>query len=134
MKYRLLVAFGGLFTVGLVACASEIRRFPLADPLWEDPDRGHVPERPGEYYSGLLADGADMMIFYPVANALALPLLGESVNVNALDEVPNSAWFQNRVGFYDYTPEEAAKGPCYGEAPLDPEAHAPLLEAVLVEG
>lgn len=125
MKQYLRIVLGGLLAIGFVACASDIRRFPLADPLWEDPDRGHVPERPGEYYSGLLSDGADMMVFYPVANALALPLLGESVNVNALDEVPNSAWFQNRIGFYDYTPEEAAKGPCLNEAPLDPEAHAP---------
>ncbi len=102
------------------ACSSQVRRFPLKEPLWEDTDRNHVRERPSKYYSGLMADGADMIAFYPLARLPTFPLSSESVNVNAIDEVPNSAWFVNRIGFFDMPPEAAYRGAC-GDAPsLDP--------------
>ncbi len=103
------------------ACAPQIRRFPLAPPVWEDADRNQVPEKPPEYYSGLMADGADMLFFYPLAQMWRLPLPGEAVNVNAMDEVPNSAWYQNRISAHDYTPEQAAAGACGDQPPLKPE-------------
>ncbi|MDH3197714.1 MAG: hypothetical protein OEO21_05685 [Candidatus Krumholzibacteria bacterium] len=37
-------------------------------------------------------------------------------NVNALDEVPNSTWFTNRIGLFAMTPRACAEGPG-GEAP-----------------
>ena len=33
-----------------------VRRFALSDPLWEDGDRNHVPNKPSKYYSGMMAD------------------------------------------------------------------------------
>ena len=33
-----------------------------------------------------------------------------AVNVNSIDEVPNGAWFTNRVGTIPFTPEEVARG------------------------
>ncbi|MEQ8979223.1 MAG: hypothetical protein RL846_14915, partial [Deltaproteobacteria bacterium] len=56
-----------LLSMSLAACATDVRRFPLADPLWIDEDQNHVPEKPSDYYSGLMADGADMMAFYPLS-------------------------------------------------------------------
>src|SRR5690606_23261742 len=44
---------------------------------------------------------------------------GEAVNVNALDEVPSSSWFENRIGNAPLSPAEIARGPCR-EAPFDP--------------
>ena len=113
-----------ILTVAVVACRGSVRRFPLSPPLWVDNDMHHVTERPDGYYSGLLADGADQMALRPFAYAFAIPIPGESVNVNALDEVPNSSWFTNRIGFHPMTPEEAGKGACMGETPLS-EDQAP---------
>lgn len=35
-----------------------------------------------------------------------------AANINALDEVPNSSWFTNRIGFYVLSPEAVACGSC----------------------
>ncbi|MEL7370672.1 MAG: hypothetical protein AAFN74_17265 [Myxococcota bacterium] len=114
-RLGLLLLFAAL-TVS--ACRGGVRRFPLAPPLWVDNDMNHVPERPSKYYSGLLADGADQMVFRPLAYGFALPMPGESVNVNSMDEVPNSAWFTNRIGMFEMTPEEAYQGACGDDPPL----------------
>lgn len=105
-----------------LACGSSVRRFRLQDPVWEDPDRNDVPGGPpASYYSGLMADGADQMFFRPLAKLPTLRLPTEAMNVNALDEVPNSAWFQNRIGFYDIPIERFVKGPCDDVPDLDPK-------------
>ena len=106
----LIVALLAVQTAISAGCRPDIRRFPLSDPLWEDPDRNHVPKRPGKHYSGLMADGADQMFFRPLAKLFWFPLPGEARNVNAVDEVPNSSWFTNRIGLHPYTPAEAARG------------------------
>jgi len=104
----------------LAACPQQPRRFPLADPLWEDQDRNHVPVEPEEYYSGMIADVGDKTLFRPASRFFTFPLPGESVNVNALDEVPNSSWFHNRIGHHPMTPEQAATGACEGVPAADP--------------
>ena len=108
-----------LAAVALTSCGQGPRRFPLSEPLWEDPDQQPIDTHPQEYYSGLIADGADQIFFRPLAQAFALPAPGESRNVNAIDEVPNSSWFTNRIGFFPMTAEELARGACDGPD-LDP--------------
>jgi hypothetical protein len=103
----------------LVGCAHKTVRFPLKPPLWEDADRNHVQSEPAEYYSGLYADGADKMFFKPLARLPYIPLSRPAMNVNALDEVPNSSWFQNRIGMHPISPKRAAQGACAGSAPID---------------
>jgi len=105
----------------LTACGPQIRRFPLQAPLWEDKDRNHVEEEPEEYYSGLIADAADKNFLKPLAQIPYLPLDVRAKNVNALDEVPNSSWFQNRIGFHELSPEEVAKGACGDTPSLSPD-------------
>jgi hypothetical protein len=106
----------GLAALSAVACSREVRRFPLAPPLWSDPDQHPLHDKPGKYYSGIRADAIDKYLAYPAVNALSIPDAGEATNVNALDEVPNSSWFQNRVGMFDYTPERLAQAEC-GDTP-----------------
>jgi hypothetical protein len=40
-----------------------------------------------------------------------------AANINALDEVPNSTWFTNRIGIYRVSPQDAARGPGDGKGP-----------------
>lgn len=95
-----------------LSCAADVRRFPLAPPMWIDPDMNPVLEKPSSYYSGLQADGADQMVLRPLTELFAFNDPGEAINVNAIDEVPNSSWFTNRIGMFPMTPEEVAKGAC----------------------
>lgn len=110
-----------LCALGLSACSREVRRFPLGPPVWSDPDQHPLRKIPSKYYSGIRADGADKYLFYPAAHVLSVPEDTEAINVNAIDEVPNSSWFQNRIGQFDLTPEEVAAAEC-GDVPnLSPD-------------
>jgi hypothetical protein len=108
--------------VGFVAgaCAPATSRFPLRAPLWSDPDRNAVASKPAKRYSGLIADGADQMLFRRVSDSLAFRHPGESANVNSLDEVPSSSWFENRIGLLPMTPEQVGQGACGDTPGLDP--------------
>jgi hypothetical protein len=115
---------GLLLVLGLLGAGScmgdGIRRFPLRDPLWVDPDVGPIANKPAKRptrgYDGM----ADNTVFWPVARALALPLATDAINVNSLDEVPNSSFFTNRIGMFPMTPDEVARGACRDTPPLDP--------------
>lgn len=116
-----------LLTAGLLAtlapgCAAPLRRFPMAEPMWVDTDdlRSFGP-RPEEYYSGLGWDAADNMVFRPAARFFAVDPGGEAANVNAMDEVPNSSWFTNRLSVRDMSVREMIDGRCGEAAPLNPE-------------
>jgi hypothetical protein len=124
----------------LVACGGA-PRYPLAAPLTSDTDRSavsvpceqrpsdkdpkHVACAPEPYVSPLVWDAADNSIFRPLARVFAVDPAGEAVNVNAFDEVPDSAWFENRLGAGKLTREELLRGACSEEEMLDPASAAP---------
>lgn len=120
-RCRVASGIGLLLAAGAMACASRAARFPAKPPLLDDPDRSPFAVEPQEYYSPLAWDGADQTVFRPISRLLAVDPAGDSKNVNAVDEVPNSSWFQGRLGQRTMTPEEVALGPCAG-APLEPAA------------
>lgn len=128
--------------LALAACGSaDVRRFPLREPMWTDTDlrfvsvacerrptdkdARHVACAPEPYVSPLAWDGIDNSIFRPISKMLAVDPPGETPNVNALDEVPDSAWFTNRVGKRRPSREELLRGACNPEDLLDGEAAAP---------
>jgi hypothetical protein len=53
---------------------------------------------------------------------LELPRHRRALGVNALDEVPDSTWFTNRIGVRDLSPEEIRRGPATVGSP---EPHKP---------
>jgi hypothetical protein len=96
---------------------------PVAIPCRPDPkkpDKRHCFPEP--YESSFAWDGADNLLFRPVSWFFAVDPAGEAVNVNSVDEVPDSAWFVNRMGRHPMTPAEVVAGPCQGGAVLDPAA------------
>jgi len=124
-----------LLLVMLFACAGSERRFPLRPPMTRDGDldsrsvrcrpdkpskdgKPHQICRPEEYVSSFVWDGADNIFFRPLTRFFAVDPQGEAANVNAFDEVPDSAWFTNRMGVRHLSAEELLAGPC-GEEPLD---------------
>ena len=121
----------------LAGCASSgVRRFPLREPMWRDTDLNAVtvpcrpdPKKPAKricypetYESSFAWDGADNLLFRPVSWFFAVDPAGEAVNVNSVDEVPDSAWFINRIGRNPMTPAEVVASPCAGGGVLDPGA------------
>lgn len=106
-------------TLACLGCASSLRRFPIAAPLLRDPDRrpfAPMPEPPELTHRWTLADA---MVLQPASRFFAVTPGDEATNVNALDEVPDSSWFENRIGRGALSPEAIARGPCH-EKPLDP--------------
>jgi hypothetical protein len=74
-------------TLGLCGCAT-VSRFPLEAPLTRDDDQAAFARAPDEYYSPFAWDGANYMVFHPIARLFAVDPAGAATNVNALDEVP----------------------------------------------
>jgi len=122
----------------LSACAAPERRFPLRAPLWRDSDLDPVsvpcpadaPEAsrgpngcaPRPYQSSLIWDGTDSVAFRQLSTAFRLERRGEAIDVNSLDEVPDSAWFTNRLGVRPVSIDELRLGACRPEQLLDPAA------------
>ncbi len=73
-----------------------------------------IPE-PKEAETGYLYDWADGTLFQQVKQGFDVPRLfggpRESLNVNTMDEVPDSSWFTNRQGRAQMSPEEIKRGP-----------------------
>jgi hypothetical protein len=94
-------------------------RFPLQNPVLRDADEAPFAEAPEEYFSPFAWDGANYMLFHPVTRFFAVDPAGPAANVNALDEVPDSSWFENRLGGSDVNDELVSRGSC-GNKVLDP--------------
>jgi hypothetical protein len=122
----------------VAGCAAEPRRFPLRDPVWIDDDLRQVSVpcreedddgktktvcRPEEYVSPFAWDVADKTVFRPITQFFAMDVGFEAKNVNAVDEVPDSSWFTNRIGVRPFTVDELKQGSC-PKTMLDPAADA----------
>jgi len=121
-------------------CAAADRAFPLRDPMTVDTDLQpvtvacrasptpkdphHISCAPDVYVSPLIWDGTDNMLFRPLSEAVGIVHHGEAVNVNSLDEVPDSAWFTNRIGAHAVGVEELVRGACKPALILDPDGSA----------
>jgi hypothetical protein len=90
------------------------------EPSDEDPK--HVYCAPDVFVSPIAWDGIDNSVFRPLSNVWAFRHPHEAVNVNSMDEVPDSAWFTNRSG--DITAFELARGACEPSQILHPEQAA----------
>src|SRR5688572_24895022 len=111
-------AVKALALLALCGCAAA-PRFPLRPPLTHDDDQRPFSTEPEEYYSPFAWDGANYMVFHPISRFFAVDPAGPALNVNALDEVPDSSWFENRLGVRPLTTEQVIRGSC-SEKALDP--------------
>ncbi len=124
--------------VGAAACGAPEPRFPLRAPVWKDTDLlpvrarchreptekdpEHVSCAPEPWDGTLYWDGADQMVFRPLSEALGVVVSGESVDVNSLDEVPDSAWFTNRLGVRPLSVDDLRTNACRQDQLLDPDS------------
>ena len=108
-----------LLLLGLLAACAGNRPFRDRPIVWTDDDLRPLPKKPERYDSPLFWNGAQQTIFGPIASGLTVKTFRESVNVNALDEVPDSSWYVNRISRRPVSPEELVRGPCRGPSPDD---------------
>jgi hypothetical protein len=103
---------GGLLAAALAVLAAvgspgaATPRFYPDDPIWVDDDRAFDASKVGEIED---TNGYDFLV-----NTFSTP--GErrdvrALNVNTVDEVPDSSWFTNRIGRRPMSVEEVVRGP-----------------------
>ena len=97
-------------------------RFANAPAVTAVNDRRDVPRRPATREFALDLYNFDGLFYGLITRGLALPRPRRALGVNALDEVPDSTWFTNRIGVRDLTPDEVRRGP---NTIGNPEPHKP---------
>jgi len=105
----LVAACGSTSPVGPV-------RFANQPPVWRVNDRVDTPKQPSErrFDRGFYHFDS----YYLRANyRMNLTRERRALGVNALDEVPDSTWFTNRIGVRNLTADELRRGPGDGVAP-----------------
>ena len=120
---RFVVA-GSLLAIGLAVATAprataqrleradqgEGRRFYSDDPVWRDGDMRDIPP----------VAGFDLSKSYEFVHETfgeTVKSRGRALNVNTLDEVPDSSWFTNRLGRRDMTIDEIVRGPNQVDGP-----------------
>ncbi len=102
-----------LLLIGLGAAQVEAQKFYPDDPLLTDNDKLDVPEKPEEIELSDMYDRFGHMF----KDWGASPIGSEAVNVNTLDEVPDSSWFTNRHGARRLNIDQLGRGPNQGVGP-----------------
>jgi hypothetical protein len=87
-------------------------RFYSDDPIAREPEKGNA--------AGAATNEIDL--FYEIAYNLfvvqgRLPSNTRALNINTIDEVPDSSWFTNRLGTAKISTEQIARGPNSGRPP-----------------
>ncbi|MBW2463429.1 MAG: hypothetical protein JRH11_17395 [Deltaproteobacteria bacterium] len=117
-ELRVLVILSVTLSVGCGAAA--VPTYPLAEIRWQDDDMHPFGPQPPSEYNSWLWDAVDNSMTRPLAEVWLYRTSTEAVNVNALDEVPDSSWFINRLGRYPLPESEFVNGACGAEEPVKP--------------
>ena len=97
-----------LLLLPLFACASQplfVDR-PIAWAVSDDRSISEPEEREYRRYAYF----TDLFLLRRSTRALELNTYQPAGGINALEEVPDSSWFNNRIGVRDVSPEEAVRG------------------------
>ena len=87
-------------------------RFYPDDPLLKDDDRLDTPKEPAQIKLSDIYDRVSHTVHDPGDKSFC-----EAMNVNTLDQAPNSTWFTNRHGQRAMTVEELVRGPNITDGP-----------------
>lgn len=111
---------GIALALGALGCASSpvgSVRFHNRDPVWRVADRRPIPQ-PEERGVGTLEAHVHDIGRRPLLHALSVPEPVRAQNVNSLGEVPDSTWFENRIGRRDLSVADVRRGPNRAPAPV----------------
>jgi hypothetical protein len=111
-RAQLFVGFAILAAIAMTPAFTAGQKFYPDDPIQREPESRDA--------SG--AQPWDIGLMYEISmNLFATPYHKpaniRALNVNTIDEVPDSSWFTNRIGRLKMTPEDIARGPNVGRPP-----------------
>lgn len=106
-------------SIAAVAWGCGTIRFKDQPVVWDVDDRRDIAE-PAEREYLRYAYFADVFALRRLERAMQLHDTEPAHDVNALEEVPNSTWFENRLSWLDLTPEQIATGPATEPGPEAP--------------
>ncbi|MBA3395340.1 MAG: hypothetical protein H0T89_22010 [Deltaproteobacteria bacterium] len=127
MKYAIMLpvvrAVGACWLAIVVAgcsrsAAGELR-FANEPPVWQVNDRKQLPEIPKERLYWRTLYHVDGFFVRRMTRAMDVKDPVRARDVNALDEVPDSTWFVNRIGVRDMSIEEIKRGANLAPNPFD---------------
>ena len=109
-----------LLLVVVVGCRAAVQaQFADRPIVTRSDDARPIPEpAEGEFFARFYL--ADALVFRPMFDGLAPLRQRPAGDVNALDEVPDSTWFTNRIGVRSISPAEAARAADTKGAPVPP--------------
>ena len=119
--YRVIGSVTLAFLLGACggASLSDKVRFKNTTPVTKVNDRVDTPKKPEAnpfvklyYHSGTYTT-------QPLRETFNFNKPNRAENINALDEVPDSTWFTNRIGIRDMSPEEIGRGTNVANGPMD---------------
>ena len=110
--FAIVVAVCGLLVATVDTVRTAQQKFLSDDPLTRVPEEADA--------SG--AQPWDIDLFYDLSYNLFVttgrePTNTRALNVNTIDEVPDSSWFTNRIGTRTFTVQELLRGPVVGPPP-----------------
>ncbi len=110
--FRIAFLVGWVIAAGATSGrALQNPKFFPDDPIWEDPDREISIAQPTARNLSKTVDLFAKSFSSPVAGSV------QAVNVNTLGDVPDSAWFTNRMGRRLMGIDEIVRGPDRGDGP-----------------
>jgi hypothetical protein len=109
---RSLLLAAALVAVGTAPAAAQ--KFLPDDPVARDHDDLHVPKAPAEIELSSGWDVIENTFFRDGPDRGKIP---PAQNVNTLGEVPDSSWWENRIGVRPMSIEELVRGPNRGDGP-----------------
>ena len=106
----------------VVACGSSPVgkiRFHRTAPVWRVDDRQPLPAVPESREHYRLLDKFDTAFAKRAIRAMELRTVKPALDINSLDEVPDSTWFTNRIGIRDLSLDELRQGPIASDSPFE---------------
>ncbi len=97
-------------------------RFLAQPPIWRVDDTRPLAKKPAERIYNRTLYQIDGFLVRRLTRAMDVPPKGRALDVNSIDEVPDSSWFTNRIGVRDVSLDELRRGPNKDDSPF---AHLP---------
>jgi len=97
-------------------------RYVNQPPVWRVDDMRPLERRPAERIYNRTLYQLDGFVVRRVTRALDVVPNVRALDVNSIDEVPDSSWFTNRIGIRDVSVDELRRGPNTADSPF---AHLP---------
>jgi len=110
-----------LLLVATAACAGPAAgtmRFVTQPPVWKVDDARPLDRKPAERIYNRTLYQIDGFLVRRATRAMDMPSTGRALDVNSIDEVPDSTWFTNRIGVREVSIDELRKGPNVADSPF----------------